>query len=87
MGDAAVVAARCHAVMCTERVVTPRQVGAGVGVEVAERRRQAVTAMLARCPAERPQGVLQPFGQRYIALAAEHDMGMFEAAICQAEVV
>ena len=87
MGDAAIVAARCHAVMRAERVVAPGQVGAGVGVEVAERRRQAVAAMFARCPAERPQGALQAFGQRHIALAAEDDMGMFEAAARQAEVV
>ena len=37
--------------------------------------------------AERPQRVLQPFGQRDEAFAAEHDMSVFEARERQAEVI
>lgn len=48
-------------------------------IEVAERRRQAVAAVLFRHPAQHPQRVLQPFRERYEALAAEHHMGMLEA--------
>jgi hypothetical protein len=43
--------------------------------------------MLPRCPAERPQGILQPFGQGDEALATEHDMGVLKPAIGQPEVV
>ena len=43
--------------------------------------------MLARRAAERPEGVLQPFGERDIALAAEHHMGMLEARIGEPEVI
>ena len=43
--------------------------------------------MLLRRAAERPQGVLQAFGQGDEALAAEHDMGVFEAGERQAEVI
>ena len=43
--------------------------------------------MLPRRPAERPQGILQPFGQGDEALAAEHDMGVLEAGIGQPEVI
>ena len=43
--------------------------------------------MLARRAAERPERVLQPGGQRHEALAAEHDMGVLEAAERQAEVI
>ena len=37
--------------------------------------------MLARGAAQRPQGILQSFGQGDVALAAENDVGMLEAAI------
>jgi hypothetical protein len=43
--------------------------------------------MLARRAAERPERFLQPGRQRHEALAAEHDLGMLEAAERQAEVV
>ena len=43
--------------------------------------------MLARRAAERPERVLQARGQRHEALAAEHDMGVLEAAEGQAEVI
>ena len=47
VGDAAVVAGRLHAVVGHQRLVAPGQVVPGGSVEVAERRRQAVAAMLA----------------------------------------
>ena len=40
--------------------------------------REAVGAVLFGTAVERPQRVLQPFGQRDEAFAAEHDMGVFE---------
>src|SRR6516164_3379500 len=43
--------------------------------------------MLPRCPTERPQGILQPFGQSDEALATEHDMGVLKPAIGQPEVI
>jgi len=52
-----------------QRLVAASQVDPGVGIEVAECRRQAVTAVLQRCPAKRPQGVLKALGEGDIALA------------------
>ena len=51
----------------------------GVGVEVAECRRQAVAAVIERRTAHGPQGILKSFGQRDEAFPAENDMGVFEA--------
>src|SRR6266436_9640546 len=73
------LAARRHAVMGAQFLVAPRQVVLGVAIEVTERRRQAVAAVLFRHPAQRPQRVLQAFGERHEALAAEHHMGMRKA--------
>ena len=85
--DAGIVAGRRHAVMGAERLVALRQILLGVGVEIAEGRRETVAAMLLGNAAQRPQGVLQPFRQRDKAFAAEHDMGVFEAGEGQAEVI
>ena len=63
------------------------QVLRGIGVEIAERRRQAVAAVLARRAAQRPQRVLQALGQRHEALAAEHHMGVLEAGTRQPEMI
>jgi hypothetical protein len=49
--------------------------------------RQAVTAVLFRHAASRPQRVLQAFRQGHEALAAQQDMGMLEAREWRAEVV
>src|SRR5712671_2002374 len=81
------LAARRHAVMGAQFLVAPRQVVLGVAIEVTERRRQAVAAVLFRHPAQRPQRVLQAFRERHEALAAEHDMGMLEARERQSEVI
>jgi hypothetical protein len=53
----------------------------------AERRRQAVAAVLFRHSAQRPQRVPPAFRQRHKALAAEHHMGMLEARERQPELV
>ena len=87
MRDAGIVAGRRHAVVAAQFFVAVGQVRGGIFVEIAERRRQAVAAMLAGSPAERPQGVLQAFRQGYEALAAEHDMGMLEAGIGEPEMI
>ena len=84
---APVVAAGLHAVMRAERIVAPRQVLRRRLAEVAEGRREAVAAMLQRSAAERPEGILQALGERNVALAAQHDMGMLEARIGQPEMV
>src|SRR6202035_5759634 len=76
---AAIVAGRLHAVMRTQRLVAARLVLPGVVVEIAKGGRQAVAAMLQRCPAERPQRILQSLGERHKALAPEHDLGMLPA--------
>jgi hypothetical protein len=87
VGDAAVVAAGGHAVVIAERGVADGPVLFDLRCEVAERRRETVAAVLARCAAEGPERVLQPGRQRHEALAAEHDMGMLKAAEGEAEVV
>ena len=63
MGDAFVVAGRRHAVMGAERFVAARHILPGVGVEVQEGGGEAVAAMLLRRAAERPQRILQAFGE------------------------
>jgi hypothetical protein len=85
--DTAVVAGRFHAVVRAQRIVSAGQVLARVVVKIAERRRQAIAAMLARYAAERPQRVLQAFGQRDVALAAQDDMDVLKARARQPEVV
>ena len=85
--DAAIVARRRHAVMGAQLLVAAGEVLLGVTIEIAERRRQAVAAVLFRHAAERPQRVLQAFGERHETLAAEHHMGMLEARERQPEVV
>jgi hypothetical protein len=87
MRDTAVVAARRHGVMGAQGFVAQRPVGICVTFQVADRGRQTVTAMLTRGAAQCPQSVLQPFGQCHKALAAQHDMDMFKAAIGQPEVI
>ena len=79
MCDTQVVPGRYHVVMAHEPLVTPRQIILNGAVQIAERRREAIAAMLARHAAERPQCILQTLGQRDKALAAEHDVGMLEA--------
>jgi hypothetical protein len=64
VSDARIVARRRHAVMGAQLFVAPRQVFLRLAREIAERRRQAVAAMLLRDAAERPQCALQAFGER-----------------------
>ena len=73
--------------MAHQALIALRQILLRVGRQIAERRRQAVAAMLLRHAAERPQRILQAFGQGHEALAAEHDVGMLEARERQPEVV
>ena len=79
MRDAAVVAGRRHAIMFAQGVVACGQVRTGIGIKVAKRGRQTVAAVFARRAAQHPKRVLQPLSQCDIALAAQDDMGMFEA--------
>src|SRR5262245_12802250 len=46
MREPTIVARRRHAVMCTQVLVMPGEIVLGKAIEVAERRRQAVTTML-----------------------------------------
>ena len=87
MRDTAIVAGRLHPVMGAQRIIAPGQILARIVVQVAERGREAVAAMLERRTAERPQRVLQSFGQRHIAFAAEDHMGMLEARVGEPEVI
>ena len=87
MRDTAVVAARRHGVMGAQGFVAQRPVGGCVAFKVAERGREAVTAMLAGSTAQCPKGILQAFGQGHEALATQYNMDMLEAAISQPEVI
>jgi hypothetical protein len=73
--------------MGAERLVARCQILLGVGAQIAEGGRQTVAAMLLGNAAERPQGILQTFGQRHKALAAEHHMGVFKTRKRQTEVI
>ena len=85
--DARVVAGCGHAVMAHQRRVAFRDVFPRIGRQVAERRRQAVAAMLLGRATERPQRVLQALGQRREAFAAEHDVRVLEAGEDEPEVI
>ena len=87
VGEAGVVAGRRHAVMGAQRLVAAGQVVFGLPVEVAESGREAVGAVLARGAAERPERVLQAFGERHEALPTQHDVGVLEARVGEPEVV
>src|SRR5262245_28762452 len=73
--------------MGAKLLVSPRPIRLYYAIEVAERRRQAVAAVLFRHTTQRPQRVLQAFGERHEALATQHNMGMLEARERQPEVI
>jgi hypothetical protein len=73
--------------MGAQFLVTAGLVGRGIGVQVAERRREAIATMLTGCAAQAPQRVLQALGQGGEALAAENHFGMRPAGEGQAEVI
>ncbi|MET4518387.1 hypothetical protein ABIB81_007740 [Bradyrhizobium sp. I1.7.5] len=73
--------------MGTKGLVSLRQIIPCIAIEIAECGRQAVGPMLPRRPTERPEGILQAFGQGNEALAAKHDVSVLEAAIGQTEVI
>ncbi len=87
MRQSAIVAGRLHAVMGAQRLVTAGLILARLLVEIAESGRQAVAAMLQRCSAEPPQGILQSLGQGHEALATEDDMAMFPAREGQPKMI
>ena len=87
MGDAAIVAGRRHTVMSAEILVSTSQIVLRILVEIAEGSGQTVGPMLSRRSAERPQGILQSFGQGHEALATEHHMGVLKPGIGEPEVV
>ena len=87
MRHAAIVAGGLHPVMGAQRVITPGQVLARIGIQVTERGRETVAAVLARCATKGPQRVLQPLGKCHVAFAAEDHMGMLEARAGKPEVI
>ena len=87
MRDAAVVAGRLHGIVDAQRLVAAGLVQGGLRFQVAERRRQAVAAVLARRPAQQPQGILQPGGQGGEAFAAQHHLAVLPAGEGQTEMV
>ena len=58
MSHTSIVAGRLHAIMEAQRVIALGQIGARILVEVAERGREAVAAMLIRGATQGPQRVL-----------------------------
>ena len=76
-----------HAIMSAQRVNAVGEVGLSRLLQILERSREAVGPVILRNAAKRPEGILQPFGQRHIALATEHNMGMLEAGIGQPKVI
>lgn len=58
VGNALVVAGRRHPVVRAKLCVAPRLVLLGIGIEIAEGRRQAVAAMVKRRAAKEPESVL-----------------------------
>ncbi len=87
MRDTAFVVRRRHPVMHAQCIIPLRKIAGRFGREVAERCRQAVTAMFQGRAPGRPKRILQPFCQRDMALAAQNDMGVFEARPDKPEVV
>src|ERR1700731_2460216 len=85
--DASIVARRHHAVMGAQLLIAAGEVLLGITIEIAERRRQAVAAVLLWYPTQPPQRVLQAFRERHEALAAKHNMSMLEARERQPEVI
>ena len=73
--------------MRAQRLVAARLILPRVVVEIAKGGRQAVAAMLQGNTAERPERILQAFGQCHEALAAEDDMSMLPAREGQPEMV
>ena len=58
VGNAGVVAGRRHAVVGAQRLIALSLILQGIALEIAERRREAVAAMLERRAAKRPERVL-----------------------------
>ena len=87
MRDTAFVVRRRHPVMHAQCIIPLRKIAGRFGREVAERCRQAVTAMFQGRAPGRPKRILQPFCQRDMALAAQNDMGVFDARPDKPEVV
>ena len=73
--------------MAHQALIALCEVVLSIAVEVAERCRQAVAAMLVRHAAERPQGILQALRQSHEAFATENDVSVREARERQPEVV
>src|SRR6185437_7725247 len=87
VSDPAVVASRFHPIVSAQYVVARGQILSSRIIQIAERRRQALTAVLAGSPSQCPQRVLQPFGQSHIALTSEDHVRMLEPGVNQPEVV
>jgi len=72
--------------MGAQGLVTFRQILHRHRVEIAESG-DRLSLRCSRGPSQRPQGILQALGQGDVALAAQHDMNMFEPAIGQTKMV
>jgi len=73
--------------MPAQRLVALGQILLFVHSQVLVGRRQAVGAVLPRCAAKPPQGLLQAFGQGGVGLAPQHHLEVTPAAEREAEVV
>src|ERR1019366_54355 len=85
--DAAVVTGRHHAVMSDKRREATGQVLDIRPGQIAKRGRETVAAMLQGNPAQQARGVLQTAGQGRVTLAAQYDLGMFEAGKGECEMI
>jgi hypothetical protein len=85
--QAGIVAGECHALGSAHGLAAAGEIFLCGRVEGAEGDREAVGSVLAGHAAERPEGILQPFGDRHEALAAEHDVGVLEAGVVRSEAV
>jgi hypothetical protein len=82
-----VVAGRYHLVVRAQRLIATGLVEPGIVIEIAERGRETVGAVLDRHAAERPKGVLQADGERGETLAPQHRLGMLPSRVGQHEVI
>ena len=87
MGGAAVVPRRFHSVLRAQSPIARGQILLRIRLEIAERRRQAVRAVLCRDPTEFPQRMLQSLRQRLETLPAKNRLYIGEARPRHPEVI
>ena len=87
MGNAAVVSGRLHAVIGTQCLKPFAQIFPRIRVQSDKGSRETVCAGITWHPAQLPQRVLQPTGQRSEALSTRHHFSMLPTGTDQSEVI